>query len=186
MLLTEIIDEADLLVPNEIGISDKVLQLNSINQDFFNIVKIPEMDGFVSIKDQEQYTLGIYVRKRNIDLVFCGVIKYHELTPNITNPLQNTYVFSDSTHEISLYPPPYKTGLRGFVRSHTIATANFTQAYIGVSPDAPEEYHWTYIPALASFLANAMDDSGKSATYENQYLAAWQQAATQYGVNANG
>lgn len=180
MLLTEIIAESDLLVPNEVSLSDKLIQLNSINQDFFNVVKIPEFDGFTSVKDQEEYQLGIYVRNKNIDLVFCGVVKYKELSSNTTNPLQNTFIFNDSTKKITLFPAPYQSGLRGIVRHHTMATANFTQAYIGVSPDAPEEYHWTYIPALASFLASTQDDAVKANNYENQYKSAWNVAAQNY------
>lgn len=180
MLLTAIIEEADLLVPNEVSLSDKVMQLNSINQDFFNVVKIPEFDGFISVKDQEDYQLSPYVRNKNIDLVFCGVVKYKELSQNTTNPLQNTFIFNDVTKKISLFPAPYQSGLRGTVRHHTMATANFTQAYIGVSPDAPEEYHWTYIPALAAFLAHTQDDGIKASNYENQYKAAWNVAAQNY------
>ncbi|MNW68877.1 hypothetical protein D3C74_477610 [compost metagenome] len=61
-----------------------------------------------------------------------------------------------------------------------IATTTFTTANLINVPDAPEEYHWTYIPALAAYLANTQDDGVKAANYENQYKSAWNVAAQNY------
>ncbi|OKP81642.1 hypothetical protein A3842_11225 [Paenibacillus sp. P3E] len=187
MNLTDIISESDLLVPNEVPLADKIIALNSINQDFFNAVKIPRVLSLTPVKDQAAYTISTEVRLKNIDLVMVGIIKYKELIPGTTNPLQNTYTFDDTSHVLTLRPAPYASGLQGVLRYSRIATTTFTSSVLTAVPDAPEEFHWTYYVGLAAFLANAMDDTGKAATYESQYLNAWAQAAAQYsGVNANG
>lgn len=187
MNIQSIIDEADLLVPNEVPLADKIVALNALNQDFFNVVKIPRVLALAPVKDQASYTISNEVRLKNIDLVMVGIIKYLELVPGTTNPLQNTYTFDDSTYTLTLRPAPYATGLQGVLRYARVATTTFTSGDLTASPDAPNEFHWTYYVGLASFLANAMDDTGKAATYESQYRNAWAQAATQYaGVTANG
>ncbi|WDM22652.1 hypothetical protein [Paenibacillus polymyxa] len=180
MKISEIIQEADLLVPNGVDTADKIIWLNAINQDFFNVVKIPAFTSFTSVLDQSQYTLDVSVRFKNIEMVMCGVVKYHELTPDIPNPLLNTYFFDDVGHNITLSPPPYQVGLTGLVRYSRIATTTFLNNNLTIEPDAPAEYHWTYIPALAAYIAHSMDDEVKAANYENQYKNAWNVAAQNY------
>lgn len=186
MDLTTIVYEANLLVPNDVSADDKIQWLNAINQDFFNVVKIPRITPFTPVKDQVNYTLPDEVRLKNIDLVMCGIIKYKELTPQTPNPMQNTFAYDDSTHVLTLRPAPYQAGLQGVVRYSRIATTNFISSNLNVDPDAPFEYHWTFIPALASFIANSQDDAVKASNYENQYKAAWNVAAQNYakGVTA--
>ncbi|MEK5469342.1 hypothetical protein MKY64_30525 [Paenibacillus sp. FSL R7-0210] len=186
MLLSSIITEADLLVPNEVPLADKIVALNALNQDFFNVVKIPRVLPITPVKDQGTYTISTEVRLKNIDLLMVGIIKYKELQPGTTNPIQNTYTFDDTTHVLTLRPAPYATGLQGVLRYSRIATTTFTSGNLSAVPDAPDEYHWSFYVGLAAYLAAAMDDTGKAATYESQYRNAWAQAATQYaGVTAN-
>jgi hypothetical protein len=187
MQTSEIISEADLLVPNEVSTADKIVRLNSLNQDFFNVVKIPRVIPFSPVLDQSTYTVSTEVRLKNIDLIMCGVIKYKELLPTAANPMQNTYTFDDSTHILNLRPAPYATGLQGVLRYARIATTTFTSSVLSAVPDAPEEYHYSFYIGLASYLAYAMDDMVKGASYEAQYLKIWDTAAKQYaGVTANG
>lgn len=187
MNIQSIIDEANLLVPNEVPVADKIVALNALNNDFFNVVKIPRVLSLTPVLNQAAYTISTEVRQKNIDLVMVGIIKYKELVPSITNPLQNTYTFNDSTHTLTLRPAPYSNGLQGVLRYARVATTTFTSGNLSAVPDAPEEYHFTYYVGLAAFLANAMDDPGKAANYEAEYKAVWQQAAQQYaGVTANG
>jgi hypothetical protein len=187
MNLQSIISEADILVPNEVDTGDKLIVLDSLNRDFFNVVKIPRVAPFTPVKDQATYTLPTDVRLKNIDLIMCGVIKYKELMPNTPNPLQNTFTFDDSTYLLTLRPAPYQAGLQAIVRYNRIATTTFEFSNLLATPDSPLEYHYSLVIGLASYLAAAMDDMGKAATYESQYLAVWAQAATQYaGVTANG
>ncbi|OME12779.1 phage adaptor protein [Paenibacillus odorifer] len=187
MQINEIISEADMLVPNEVPTADKVMWLNALNQDFFNVVKIPRVISLIPVVDQATYTLSTEVRLKNIDLLTVGLIKYKELLPTAPNPLQNTYTFDDSTHTLTLRPAPYSSGLQGVLRYSRIATTNFTASNLSAVPEAPEEYHFSFYIGLASYIAYAMDDLTKGTKYEAQYLKVWNTAGEQYaGGNANG
>ncbi|MDK8193775.1 hypothetical protein QP794_27205 [Paenibacillus sp. UMB7766-LJ446] len=183
MRLSEVISEADMLVPNDVPVADKVIWLNSLNQDFFNVVKIPKIAKFDCIAGQVDYILPQDARQKNIDLVMIGMFPYKSLDRDDVTPAQNAYAFDDATNTISLYPAPY-ADLRGFLRYHRIATTTFLSTDLTVPPDAPEEYHWTFIPALAAMLANSQDDSVKASNYENQYKAAWNVASQNYQAGA--
>ena len=183
MNIGQIINEADLLVPNALDQADKIVWLNAINQDFFNVVKIPKITNFTCASAQQDYVLAADVREKNIDKVMIGMFPYLSLGRDEVTPAQNAYYFVDDTHTLSLYPAPY-TNLQGFLRYHRIATTTFTTSNTSVNPDAPEEYHWTYIPALASFIAHSQDDAIKASNYESQYKSAWNVAAQNYQKEA--
>lgn len=172
-----------MLVPNDVPVADKVIWLNSINQDFFNVVKIPKIAQFDCAAGQNDYPLPVDVRQKNIDMVLIGPSQYRSMDRENLTPYQNAFAYDDTTKTISLYPAPY-TDLRGFLRYHRIATTTFLSTTLTVPPDAPEEYHWTFIPALAAMLANSQDDSVKASNYENQYKAAWNVAAQNYQAGA--
>lgn len=180
MQISSIINEADILVPNEVSTADKVIVLTALNQDFFNVVKIPRVYSFTPIKNQSSYPLPSEVRLKNIDLVMCGVVKYKELLPTVPNPMLNTFTFDDSNFQITFRPAPYQESLQALVRYSRIGTATFNTNNLNAIPDAPEEYHWTYVLGLASYLANTQDDGIKASNYENQYKAAWNVAAQNY------
>lgn len=186
MNIQTIINEADILVPNEVNTADKVIVLTALNQDFFNVVKIPRTAPFTPIKDQATYTLPSEVRLKNIDLVMCGVVKYKELLPSISNPMQNTFTYDDSTYVLTLRPAPYQAGLQGLVRYSRIATTTFSASNLSAIPDMPEEYHYSLVLGLADYLAQTQDDGAKAGNYENQYKAMWNVAAQNYakGVTA--
>ncbi|MFR9710736.1 hypothetical protein ACL02P_15310 [Paenibacillus sp. MB22_1] len=180
MDIQSIIAEADLLVPNEIPEADKLLWINSINQDFFNVVKIPKIARFACVASQADYILPDDVRSKNIDLLMVGLFRYQSLESDLVIPTQNMYSFDDVSHTLSLFPAPYSSDQQGVLRYRRIATTTYTTSNLTAAPDAPEEYHWTYIPALAVFLALAQDDGVKAANYEAQYKSAWNAAAQNY------
>lgn len=186
LTLQQIIAEADILIPNVLAVADKVVQLNSINADFFNVIKIPKIVKFTGTSGQADYVLSTDVRAKNIDLVEVGVLKYLDLQTDTIAPLQNTFSFDDTNRTLTLSPAPYTNGLQGIVRYHRIATTTFTSSALTAVPDAPEEYHWTYIPALAAWMAQTQDDMGKAATYEAQYKTAWGIAADNYQKAVQG
>lgn len=180
MNISEIIAEADLLVPNIVPIGDKVSQLNAINNDFFNVVKIPKLARFTGMVGQIEYILAPDVRQKNIDLVELGLLKYMDLQTDNVNPTQITYSFDDETSKLNLSPSPYRNALPGVVRYHRIGTTTFLVNNLASVPDAPGEYHWTFVPALAAWLASTQDDSAKAAAYTGQYITAWNVAAQNY------
>lgn len=184
MVINQIISEADMLVPNDVPLLDKILWLNAVNQDFFNVVKIPKIKQFNCVAGQTDYVMPAEISQKNIDLVLVGPSQYRSLDREDITPYQNAYAYDDSTRILSLYPAPYDA-LGGFLRYHKVATTTFLSSSLTVQPDAPEEYHWTYIPALAAMLANSQDDSVKASNYENQYKAAWNIAAQNYQVGVS-
>lgn len=177
--LQDIITEADILVPNAYSISEKVPWLNAINQDFFSVVKIPLIANFNTIANTKDYKLSTGVRAKNIDKVIVGMNKYRSLLEEDVQPTQNYWIFNDSTNEITINPAPYMNG-SGIVRYHQISTSTFLSTNLTVNPDAPPEYHWTYVPALCAKLALAQDDSTKAANYEGQQMSAWNTAAKEF------
>jgi len=177
MNLSTIIAEADIMVPNAVSTADKVTQLNFFNQDFFNTVKIPKLARFTGVAGQADYVLASDVRQKNVDLVEVGLLKYQNLQNDGVNPTQNVFSFDDETSKLTLSPAPYKSALPGILRYHRIGTTTFTAGNLNAAPDAPEEYHWTFVPALASWLASTQDDSIKAANYEAQYRAGWSTAS---------
>lgn len=179
MNLQQIITEADTLVDNGYTTADKVSWLNAINQDFFSVVKIPKVVRFKSVENQAEYTLPSEVRAKNIDLVRVDYTDYRSMMEDDVQMFQNFWTFDVDTKKISLTPAPFQNG-QGIVRYHRIATSNFTSSNLTVSPDAPNEYHWVYVPALCAYICKAMDDTEKAAMYENDYRAALNAAAQNY------
>lgn len=180
LTLQQIIDETATLVPNEVPVGDQIVWLNAINNDFFNVVKIPRIARFTTVQGQSNYVMSNEVQDRNIDLVHVGVLKYRSLDEDDVNPLQNAFSFDDLTHTLTLSPAPYLGGLAGVLRYRRIATTIFTSSNLSAVPDAPDAFQWTYIPALAAYLANTQNDSVKAANYENQVKTAWNMAAQNY------
>lgn len=179
MKLQEIINESDVMVPNAYSESDKISWLNSINQDFFNVVKIPLVEIFITTSSDE-YTLTGDVRSKNIDLVQVGFAKYMSILDDNVQPEQNYWMFEDNSKKLSLHPAPYRTGLQGKVRYHQIATSTFVVGDLTASPDAPSEYHWAYVLGLCSRLAMAMEDAAMASNYENDYREYLNMAASHY------
>lgn len=179
--IQQIITEADILVPNDVPTTDKAVALTGINQDFFNVVKIPKIARFVTTAAKGDYVLASDVRQKNIDLVMTGMFRYMSLDNEAVTPRQNAFSFDDSSHILSLWPAPYGV-LEGFLRYRRIGMATYSVSDLAASPEAPEEYQWSYVLALAAHLANTQDDAIKAANYEAQYKASWNVAAQNYQV----
>jgi hypothetical protein len=177
--IQQIITEADILVPNDVQTADKAVALTGINQDFFNVVKIPKIARFVTGAAQGDYILASDVRQKNIDLVMTGMFRYMSLDNDAATPRQNAYSFDDISHTLSLWPAPYGM-LEGFLRYRRIGMATYSADNLTTTPEAPEEYHWSYVLALAAYLGNTQDDAIKAANYEAQYKASWNVAAQNY------
>lgn len=181
MNIQEIINEADNLVPNNVDSSQKIVWLNAINQDFFNVVKIPVTKSMDAIKNQSTYVIDDNIREKNIFNVRVGHFFYRSI--NYTTDFINDtgYMLDDDIHTLTLLPAPYTNGqlLIGYFK---IGKTTYTTNDTTKSPDAPTEYHWTYIPALAAYLAKTEDDAIKASNYETEYKSAWNVAAQNYQV----
>ncbi len=176
MNLTTIIAEADVLVPNDMTVAEKVAFLNTINVDFFNQVKIPIIERFETTLAATYEITGL-VKDQDIDYVRIGFLQYQKVGSSQLK--SNEYVANDG--EVILSPAPYAAGLPATIRYYRCATTTFTETSLTDTPDAPSEYHWTYVPALCVKLAQAMDDMPKAANYEEEYRTAWQAAAQDFG-----
>lgn len=179
MLLSEIINEADILVPNSYSSADKVSWLNAINQDFFSVVKIPKAVSFTVTANQGVYTIANDARSKNIDKVQVGVQKYRSLLSEDVQPGQNYWTLDDTTGKITLYPAPIQNG-NAVIRYYRIAITTFTSGSLNVQPDAPTEYHWIYTVGLCAKIAKAQDDIAKANNYSAEFTNALSVAAQNY------
>lgn len=185
MKISEIIAEADILVPNNVPSPNKVTHLNSLVTDFYNVVKIPKIAKFTTVAGQTNYALGTDIRSKNIDKVQVENFRYSSVERDDYRPTQTGFIFDDDTSTLSLNPAPYDA-LPAFVRYHKIATSFVTSANLEAVPGIPSEYHWTLVPALAAYLAKTQDDGIKAANYESEYKAAWNVAGQNYVQAATG
>lgn len=185
MIIQDIIDQADTLVPNEYETADKVLWLMSINQEFFTVVKCPRTDTFTSVAGLKAYTLTSAIKENTIDRVTAGNLIYRSLNYEDVKPTDNFFTFNETSKLITLSSAPSRSGLSGFVRFHQTSTRVFTVDNVGsAEPDAPEEFQWIYILGLAEYIAKANEEDEKAANYGGQYRAALQVAAQNFRPEA--
>lgn len=179
LTLQQIIMEADNLVDNGFTNADKIVWLNEINNEFFDIVKIPKIAKFDTTAGTDSYALPDDVRAKNINMVRVGFVKYRSMMEEEVQPGQNYWIFDDETKEITLNPAPFKNGY-GIARYYRIATTSFTTSNLNVTPDAPPEYHWIYAVGLCERLALGMDDIPSANNFGKKYRDALQVAAQNY------
>lgn len=180
LTIEKIISEADVRVSNAISTEKKVDWLNVINTEFFDIVKIPQAESFVTVANSSKYVLADTIRAKNIDRVFVGTTVYPSFLHEAVSPGQNFHIFKDVSGEMELYPAPSKAELAGIVRYHRMPSTSFVSTTLTAVPDAPTEYHWIYILGLAEMIAKAMDDVSKANNYGNDYRAALSVAQANY------
>ena len=177
MDLSTIISEADTRMPNAFDNAQKVDWLNEINQEFFDVVKIPKIIRFDAVTGGDSYILDSFVRSKNVDQVRVGSTGYASLQYEPVPAGRNFWTLDDDTHELIISPAPLADET-GYVRYRKIATTTFLVGTLTAVPDAPSEYHWIYILGLCERIAMAMDDIPKSnnfgAQYRNNLLVAQQ------------
>lgn len=188
LTLQQIITDADVLVPN--GYDDniqKVVWLNAVNGEFFDVVKIPKSATFSTVSGTKDYTLTGKIKEKDIDKVMAGHLKYRSLNYEDVQPGQNYFTFDEASNLLTLSSPPSQTSLTGIARYYKSATSIYTVSAIGSTyPDAPEEYHWIYALGLAEYIAKANEEDAKAANYGGQYRAALATAASNYKGGASG
>lgn len=177
--LQEIINESDLLVPNTYANVDKTIWLNAINQEFFEIAKIPNVVTFQSVANQKDYILSGNIKTKNIDKVQVGTMQYKSILHDFVQPNENYFNFTEQNLTLSLTPAPNRVS-SGILRFASSATSSFVSTTLNVNPDAPDEYHWIYVLGLCEKIAGAMDDTIKSNNYGQDYRNALSIAAQNY------
>lgn len=180
MLLSQIIADADALVPNGYASEVKVPWLNALNQEFFDVVKIPLTHSFSSLADQAEYTLPAGVKGKNIDRVQIGTVPYQSMQYDNIMMGRAYWIFDDDTLKLTVHTAP-KSIQQGVVRYYKSAATSFSSDNLAVEPDAPSEYHWIYVLGLAEYIAKAEDgEDAKAANYGAQYRNALNVAAQNY------
>lgn len=181
LTLQEIITEADTLVPNAYVNADKVPWLNAINQEFFDVVKIPITANFTTTAGTKVYNLSNVVKEKNADKVMAGSLKYRSLNYEDVQPAQNWFTIDETTNQITLSSAPSRSGQIGIVRHRKSSATLFTTANVTTAiPDAPSEYHWIIVLGLAEYIAKANEEDEKAANYGGQYRAALATAAQNF------
>lgn len=167
MDLQTIISEADIRVPNAFSSDQKVDWLNEVNNEFFDIVKIPKVHNMTTDGVASQFTVPNDMREKNIRKVIVGSIFYRSMIyENVTTSF-NYYVLDEATNKLQLEPKPPASKL--LVVYDKIAATPFLATNLTVQPEAPAEYHWLYILGLAVRIAKAMNDAGLANNYENDF-----------------
>lgn len=171
LTLQEIITEADVRVPNSFSTAQKVTWLNEINQEFFNIVKIPKTATFTTVAGTATAVLTpTDIRGKDIDKVHVGNGIYSSFLYDDVKPGRGYHTYDDTTRTITIVPTP-TTALPGIVRYHQIATTTFVTGTLTATPDAPIECHELYVNGLAEKMALSLDDMAKAANYGQHYRA---------------
>lgn len=169
MTLSTIIAEADARVPNSFNDAQKTSWLNEVNNQFFDVVKIPAVYVFTS-SSLGSYVLPATVRSKNVDLVTVGTRRYTSAQYENVSPGRNYWTLDDANQTLSISPDPV-SGDKGMVRYRKIPTTTFVSTALTATPDAPDEYHWLYILGLCERIANALDDIPRASNYGQQYAA---------------
>lgn len=179
LTLQQIVDEANILIPSAYSTTDKTIWLNSINQDFFEVVKIPNVATFSSVANQNSYVLTGNIKNKNIDKVQVGTMQYKSMLYDDVNPSDNYFTFDEQSLSLVLSPAPSQIK-SGIVRYYSAATTSFVSYDLVINPDAPSEYHWIYVLGLCEKIASAMDDANKANNYGQDYRNALTVAAQNY------
>lgn len=174
MNIQEIIDEADVLVPNGYNEADKIAWLNAINQEFFDVVKIPK---YASFTPSLSVTLPSDIRAKNIDYLRVGNKVYRNFLTEDIKPREMYFIFDDETNTLTLSSLSNGTGQ---IRYFRMPTTTFTTGNLSASPDAPNEYHWIYVVGLCERIAKANGDTVRANNFGSDYQNALRVAAQNY------
>jgi hypothetical protein len=187
LTIEQIFAEVDTLVPNFFDAAKKVTWINEINKEFFEVVKIPLVHQFVTEGGISSYDLPSTARSNNVIRVQVGSTLYNSMQYEDVRPGHNFWVVDDATQKMQLNPKPSLTGQVGVVNYHKISTKTFLTSTISADkPDAPEEYHWSYVLGLCERVAKAMNDVTLANNFGNDYRSQLSLAQQNYGTRLKG
>ena len=180
--LQSIIEETDALVPNPFDATKKIMWLNAINKEFFEVVKIPTIHGFFTEVGKSTYTIPADIKARNVDQLKVGGSFYIGAQYEDVNPGHNQWLLDENTKILQLIPAPYVAGLSATVRYAKKWSTTFTTSNLTVTPDAPEEYQDLYVYGLCERVAKAMNDVTLANNYGADYRIGLLSAQQTYGM----
>lgn len=179
LTLAQIIAEANVRVPNGFDDAQKIVYLNEINAEFFELVKIPLTATFTTTGTGSYTLTPTDIRSKNIDKVLVGTRYHASMLYGDLLPGRTTWEFNETTRRLTITPDPIN-GEKGIVRYHRTASTSFVSGALTAYPDAPSEYHWVYILGLAERIAKAMDDVVKANNFGQDYRGALTVAQANY------
>lgn len=169
MDIQTIISEADARIPNAFTPGQKVTWLNEINNEFFDVVKIPKSAPITTVANSGTYVLPNDVRAKNIQKVIVGKSLYPSFLNEDVAPGLNYHLFDDTGATLTLNPAPSAAAIPGIVKYNRVAITTFLVGTLTAIPDAPAEYHWIYILGLCERIAKTMQDTILANNYANDY-----------------
>lgn len=167
MNIQQIMNEADVRIPNAFSVSQKVDWLNQVNNEFFDVVKIPKSYATTADGTLSAFTVPNDVREKNIRKVIVGSNYYRSMIYEDITAAFNYYTFDESTSQLTLTPKPPAASL--IMVYDKISVTPFVSTTLTASPEAPSEYHWLYILGLCVRIAKAMNDVALANNYENDF-----------------
>lgn len=169
MNLQEIMDEANVLVPNSFTTAQKISWLNELNRTFFEVVKIPLLHFFSATAGTSSFTMPSTITVRNVDRVMVGTLIYRSFQMEDVPPGNAGWSLDETTYALTLHPAPSTTE-SAYVRfMRAAATTYTTTTPASQTPEAPTAYHEFYIYGLAEKMALSMDDTAKANNFGQQY-----------------
>jgi hypothetical protein len=184
LTIQQIISEVDALVPNLFDNAKKVTWLNELNKEFFEIVKIPAIHLFSTISGVSTYELPNEVTSQKIEEIQVDQVLYKSLQYDDVSPGHNFWIAEDG--DLELHPPPSLTGQKGILKYSLGSRSIFTTGNLNIYPDAPKEYHWTYVLGLCERVAKGMNDVSLANNYGNDYRANLLLAQQNFGTRPKG
>lgn len=168
MNLQNIIDEADIRVPNAFSVDQKVDWLNEVNYEFFDIVKIPKATTITIVAATASYAVPTDLREKNVRKVVVGSNFYRSMVYEDITAAFNYFTINEGTNQITFVPTPTAAGT-GVIVYDQMGTTPFVSSTLTAQPTAPTEYHWLYVLGLAVRIAKSMNDVALANNYENDY-----------------
>lgn len=181
LTLQNIADRADVLVPNAFSDDNKISWLQEVNNDFFDVVKIPLVYPITSVAGTSDYTLSSDIKSKNIDRVTVGSSRWDSALNGGNQAGKALWTYNETTNTITLTPPPYIAG-SGMVRYFQRGKTTFATIATDV-PDAPDEYQHLYVYGLCEKISQALDDAVKANNYGAEFRDGLTIAAQNYGVS---
>lgn len=170
LTIEQIISEADTQVPNSFSQPQKIAWINEINQEFFEIVKIPKVFIGTINPNTPTMILPTTIRSRNVDYTTIGSSVYKPMQFEDVQPGRSFWYLDDLTNTMTINPVVSSSVYSNVViRYFQVSTVTFLSTNQTVSPEAPAEYHWIYILGLCARIAKSIPDVTLANNYQQDY-----------------